>query len=339
MGCGASVPDAGPGPRPQPQPQPARPKRASELEKLRTKLGTAGPEAPPPAAEGGPRPSGAAAGPEPGGGEGAGPGPTTGPTTETNARPGGPGAAYGGLGMASMESTEFLPQPAQLMQSTDQLPDSLQILNQILEPEVAAARPQEAQSVGPAPAKDSAHEIYTYAQYSLGMDPVADVDLLWIAEQALKAPLPPNWEEHVDPESGNRFFLNTMTRVSSWEHPLDNTFRALYIQLKSQKLQATLSPEQQQQLDGDFTDDDLTDADTDLDSLATSFRSRMGTSFRDTSKLLSLTNLGVSFDTMDLNSKSFANLNLNSKSFSVSHLGPSAKGLKLPSGLPRVPDA
>ena len=79
--------------------------------------------------------------------------------------------------------------------------------------------------------------------------------------------------------------------------------------------------------------------DTDLDSLATSFRSRMGTSFGDTSKLLSLTNLGVSFDTMDLNSKSFANLNLNSKSFSVSHLGPSAKGLKLPSGLPRVPDA
>ena len=65
----------------------------------------------------------------------------------------------------------------------------------------------------------------------------------------------------------------------------------------------------------------------------------MGTSFGDTSKLLSLTNLGVSFDTMDLNSKSFANLNLNSKSFSVSHLGPSAKGLKLPSGLPRVPDA
>ena len=50
-----------------------------------------------------------------------------------------------------------------------------------------------------------------------------------------------------------------------------NTFCALYIQLKNQKLQATLSPEQQQQLDADFTDDDITDADTDLDSLATSF--------------------------------------------------------------------
>ena len=34
-------------------------------------------------------------------------------------------------------------------------------------------------------------------------------------------------EEHVDPESGNRFFLNTMTRVSSWEHPLDKYFKNL----------------------------------------------------------------------------------------------------------------
>jgi hypothetical protein len=44
----------------------------------------------------------------------------------------------------------------------------------------------------------SADEIMTYGRH-LGINPVFEPDLLWIAEQALGAPLPPNWLEHATP--------------------------------------------------------------------------------------------------------------------------------------------
>lgn len=43
-----------------------------------------------------------------------------------------------------------------------------------------------------------------YANY-LGMDVVADSDLLWIAQQALTAELPPGWTEHADPTTGDNY--------------------------------------------------------------------------------------------------------------------------------------
>lgn len=43
-----------------------------------------------------------------------------------------------------------------------------------------------------------------YASY-LGMDAVADSDLLWIAQQALTAELPPGWTEHADAGSGDSY--------------------------------------------------------------------------------------------------------------------------------------
>ena len=75
-------------------------------------------------------------------------------------------------------------------------------------------------------------EITEYAVY-LGMDPVADKDLLYIAEWALSAPLPEGWTEHVD-TSGNEFYFNSMTGVSTYEHPLDGQFREYYRQMKMQ---------------------------------------------------------------------------------------------------------
>ena len=75
-------------------------------------------------------------------------------------------------------------------------------------------------------------EITEYAAY-LGMDPVADKDLLYIAEWALSAPLPEGWTEHVD-TSGNEFYFNSMTGVSTYEHPLDGQFREYYRQMKMQ---------------------------------------------------------------------------------------------------------
>ena len=85
-------------------------------------------------------------------------------------------------------------------------------------------------------AAPSQEEINEYAVY-LGMDPAADKDLLYIAEWALSAPLPEGWTEHVD-TSGNEFYFNSMTGVSTYEHPLDGQFREYYRQEKSRAGQA-----------------------------------------------------------------------------------------------------
>jgi hypothetical protein len=55
-------------------------------------------------------------------------------------------------------------------------------------------------AVAPAPEpgpQPSTEEVHDYARY-IGMDPLAEPHLLWIAEEALVAPLPPGWTEHYD---------------------------------------------------------------------------------------------------------------------------------------------
>ena len=76
-------------------------------------------------------------------------------------------------------------------------------------------------------------EIEDYAVY-LGIDLVEDSDLVYIAEWAINAPLPEGWSEHVD-EEGHEFYFNTMTNVSTYEHPLDEQYRTYYRQMKEQK--------------------------------------------------------------------------------------------------------
>merc|ERR1719223_2372577 len=77
--------------------------------------------------------------------------------------------------------------------------------------------------------KPSGPELIAYARY-LGIDPVADHDLLWIAVEALEAPLPSDWTEHFD--SNERvFYYNATMRVSSWTHPLEQKYRDTYKQI------------------------------------------------------------------------------------------------------------
>merc|ERR1712159_328190 len=74
--------------------------------------------------------------------------------------------------------------------------------------------------------KPSGPELIAYARY-LGIDPVADHDLLWIATEALEAPLPSDWTEHFD--SNDRvFYYHATQRVSSWTHPLEHIYRETY---------------------------------------------------------------------------------------------------------------
>merc|ERR1719199_1066271 len=74
--------------------------------------------------------------------------------------------------------------------------------------------------------KPSGPELIAYARY-LGIDPVADHDLLWIAVEALEAPLPSDWTEHFD-SSDRVFYYNATMRVSSWTHPLEHIYRDAY---------------------------------------------------------------------------------------------------------------
>ncbi|CAE7586189.1 SAC9, partial [Symbiodinium necroappetens] len=47
--------------------------------------------------------------------------------------------------------------------------------------------------------------------------------MVWIAEEAYNAPLPPGWTEHVD-ANGRTYFYNTNLRESLWKHPMDQEF-------------------------------------------------------------------------------------------------------------------
>mmetsp|Transcript_18787 Transcript_18787/g.52341 ORF Transcript_18787/g.52341 Transcript_18787/m.52341 type:complete len:703 (+) Transcript_18787:453-2561(+) len=67
----------------------------------------------------------------------------------------------------------------------------------------------DAANAEPPRAKPSAQELTQYARY-LGINPVYDSDLLWIAEQAYDAPLPANWAEAQD-QDGNIYYYNTVT--------------------------------------------------------------------------------------------------------------------------------
>merc|ERR1740133_905074 len=69
-------------------------------------------------------------------------------------------------------------------------------------------------------------ELIAYARY-LGIDPIVDGDLMWIADEALNAPLPSEWTEHHD--SADRvFYYNVQTHASSWTHPLEQLHRDTY---------------------------------------------------------------------------------------------------------------
>jgi len=84
-------------------------------------------------------------------------------------------------------------------------------------------------------------EFIAYARY-LGIDTVQDVDLLWVAEEALFAPLPEDWTEHFDSD-GRVFYYNMQMRRSSWLHPLEQLHRDLYTEI-SRFRRASLSAEE-----------------------------------------------------------------------------------------------
>ncbi len=81
-------------------------------------------------------------------------------------------------------------------------------------------------------AKHSKTEIQQMAKY-LGIE-AKDKQFYWIAQEALEASLPPEWQEFKT-EDDNVYYYNSLTKDSSWEHPLDGYFRFLYRKLRRMK--------------------------------------------------------------------------------------------------------
>mmetsp|Transcript_85553 Transcript_85553/g.195059 ORF Transcript_85553/g.195059 Transcript_85553/m.195059 type:complete len:392 (+) Transcript_85553:106-1281(+) len=94
--------------------------------------------------------------------------------------------------------------------------------------------------------KPSGPELIAYARY-LSIDVVNDNDLLWIAEEALNAPLPSEWTEHFD-QSDRVFYYNSSTHVSSWTHPLEYLYRETYQLIASFRSSSTSHKERQDKL-------------------------------------------------------------------------------------------
>lgn len=78
-----------------------------------------------------------------------------------------------------------------------------------------------------------AEEVDAYASF-LGMEPERGQDshLLWLAEESLCAPLPKNWTEHISPQTGATYFLDTTTKTASWHHPLEHHYALTYHKLR-----------------------------------------------------------------------------------------------------------
>jgi centrosomal protein CEP164 len=74
----------------------------------------------------------------------------------------------------------------------------------------------------------------------IGMDPLKDQKLFWIAEQSLKAKLPEEWIE-CQTDEGQVYFYNLRNEDSTWEHPSLDHYRGLYEKVKKQQTESQSS--------------------------------------------------------------------------------------------------
>jgi len=91
------------------------------------------------------------------------------------------------------------------------------------------------------PQRFTPQEIADYARY-LNFDMTTDHHLLWVAEEALHAPLPPHWSSHRDENDDIYFFCQKLNK-STYSHPMDEYYRELYHELSAlQHAAAQLEP-------------------------------------------------------------------------------------------------
>eukprot|EP00756_Hemistasia_phaeocysticola_P066126 Hpha_TRINITY_DN9014_c0_g1::TRINITY_DN9014_c0_g1_i1::g.141771::m.141771 len=77
-------------------------------------------------------------------------------------------------------------------------------------------------------------EVLEYALY-LGIDPVREADLIWVAERGVNAGLPDGWQACQEEPSGRVYYWHATTGGTSWEHPSDAEIRQVLADARSQK--------------------------------------------------------------------------------------------------------
>ncbi|NXL61731.1 CE164 protein, partial [Chordeiles acutipennis] len=82
----------------------------------------------------------------------------------------------------------------------------------------------------------SEKEVRVYAQ-EIGIDPEMEPELMWLAREALTAPLPPEWKTCQDEVSGSLYYFNFGNGESTWDHPCDDHYKELVVR-ERQKLLA-----------------------------------------------------------------------------------------------------
>lgn len=81
------------------------------------------------------------------------------------------------------------------------------------------------------------NEIEEYARW-LGFDMDNDQDLLYLAREGLKAPLPPNWKPCKTTDTGEIYYFNFVSGESTWDHPCDDYYKKRYEEAKKKKRDA-----------------------------------------------------------------------------------------------------
>jgi centrosomal protein CEP164 len=72
---------------------------------------------------------------------------------------------------------------------------------------------------------EDAGSLEEFALY-LGIDPVKEPSLMWIAEHCRVAPLPCGWQEFFTSD-GDSYFHHAKQGITVWHHPLDLYFKTL----------------------------------------------------------------------------------------------------------------
>jgi len=85
--------------------------------------------------------------------------------------------------------------------------------------------------------KPTDQEIFEYAG-SIGIDPINERDLLFIAREGIVAPLPPNWKPCQD-SSGEIYYFNFENGDSVWDHPCDEYYRNMVVEERRRRSTAT----------------------------------------------------------------------------------------------------
>ncbi|XP_019831104.2 centrosomal protein of 164 kDa isoform X7 [Bos indicus] len=74
----------------------------------------------------------------------------------------------------------------------------------------------------------SEHEILEFAR-EIGIDPIKEPQLMWLAREGIVAPLPVEWKPCQD-ITGDIYYFNFANGQSTWDHPCDEHYRNLVIQ-------------------------------------------------------------------------------------------------------------